>query len=58
MTAAPGERAEARIQLPLRAFQTWGADGWTDRPGNYRVRAGRSVADLPIGVVLEVPLQG
>ena len=58
VTAAPGERAEARIQLPLRAFQTWGADGWTDRPGNYRVRAGRSVADLPIGVVLEVPLQG
>ncbi|MEZ0065633.1 beta-glucosidase [Streptacidiphilus sp. MAP12-20] len=57
VTAAPGELAEARIELPLRAFQIWGGvDGWVGRAGDYQVRAGRSVADLPLSVALEVPL--
>ncbi|WP_037605123.1 beta-glucosidase family protein [Streptacidiphilus rugosus] len=56
VTAAPGELAEARIGLPLRAFQRWGAEGWTGREGDHQVRAGRSAADLPLSVALEVPL--
>ncbi|QMU68211.1 beta-glucosidase [Streptacidiphilus sp. P02-A3a] len=53
--AAPGEVAEVRVELPLRAFQTWGADGWTTRPGRYTVEAGRSVADPRATAVLELP---
>ncbi|WP_370109852.1 beta-glucosidase [Streptacidiphilus sp. MAP12-33] len=58
VTAEPGERAEARIPLPRRAFQTWGDSGWTDRAGSYRIQAGRTVADLPLDVTAEVPLHG
>jgi len=56
--AAPGEVAEARVPLPLRAFQTWGADGWTLRPGTYAVEAGRSCADRRVTVALDVPVGG
>ncbi|MFD9127156.1 beta-glucosidase [Kitasatospora sp. NPDC059571] len=55
--AAPGERATARITVPLRAVQTWdtAARAWRTRPGVYTVEAGRSAADRPLTVALEVP---
>jgi beta-glucosidase len=58
VTAEPGEQVEARVQLPLRAFQTWTDGRWTSRPGAYRIQAGRTVADLPLAVTAEVPLPG
>jgi len=55
VTAEPGQVAEARVELPLRAFQTWGVDGWTLRPGTYAVEAARSAADRRLTVALAVP---
>ncbi len=56
--AGPGEAAEVRVRLPLRAFQTWGDAGWTLRPGTYAVEAGRSAADRRLAVALDVPVEG
>ena len=56
--AAPGEVVETRVELPLRAFQTWGDGGWTLRPGTYAVEAGRSAADRRVTVALDVPVEG
>ena len=56
--AGPGEVVEARVELPLRAFQTWGGTGWTLRPGAYAVEAGRSAADRRLTVALDVPVEG
>jgi beta-glucosidase len=53
--ADPGGVVEARVRLPLRAFQTWAADGWTLRPGSYAVEAGRSCADRRLTVGLDLP---
>ena len=49
-TAEPGETAVARVRLAPRAFQIWDVDGrdWTTPAGRYRLRAGRSVTDLPV----------
>jgi beta-glucosidase len=55
--AAPGEVVEVRLELPLRAFQTWGDAGWTLRPGTYAVEAGRSAADRRLVVALDVPVE-
>jgi beta-glucosidase len=54
--AAPGETAEAVIELPERAFQVWEeqAGSWRTVPGRYAVEAGRSVADRRVSVRLEV----
>ncbi len=52
---ANAEVVEVRVELPLRAFQTWGADGWSTRPGRYTVEAGRSVADTRATAALELP---
>lgn len=40
--------ATVRIAVPARALQVWDprAKGWTTPPGTYRLRTGRSVADL------------
>ncbi|MFI1438096.1 beta-glucosidase H [Streptomyces fructofermentans] len=45
--AGPGGSAEAVLELPRRAFETWdGRTGsWTFLKGAYEVLAGRSVAD-------------
>ncbi|WP_320781926.1 beta-glucosidase [Streptomyces sp. CRN 30] len=45
--AAPGESAEAVVELPERAFEIWDeeAGAWTRAEGLYEVEAGRSVAD-------------
>jgi beta-glucosidase len=67
--AGPGEVVEARVELPLRAFQTWGADGadgvdgagapgWSTRAGAYTVEAGRSAADARVTAALHLPDAG
>lgn len=40
--------ATVRVPVPARALQVWDpqAKGWTTPPGTYRLRTGRSVADL------------
>ena len=53
--AEPGETAEVRVELPLRAFQTWGEHGWTTRPGRYTVVAARSAADPRQTAELDLP---
>ncbi|MFC1409899.1 beta-glucosidase [Streptacidiphilus sp. N1-12] len=58
VAAGPGEVVEARVELPLRAFQTWGDAGWTLRPGSYAVQAGRSAADRGPAVAFDLPLEG
>jgi beta-glucosidase len=57
VTAEPGAVVEARVPLPLRAFQTWGDAGWAVRPGTYAVEAGRSAADRRLVVALDVPVE-
>ncbi|MER5864513.1 glycoside hydrolase family 3 C-terminal domain-containing protein [Kitasatospora sp. NPDC002040] len=53
--AAPGECATARVTVAERAAQTWAVGtGWVTRPGTYTVEAGRSAADRPLVVALEV----
>ncbi|MGS2809144.1 beta-glucosidase [Nocardia sp. MW-W600-9] len=47
VTLAPGESRTVSITLPDRAFQHWGPDGWETEPGEFTVRVGTSVADLP-----------
>ncbi|MGV9883406.1 beta-glucosidase [Streptomyces sp. NPDC003006] len=46
--AAPGESAEATVEIPRRAFETWdeGLNSWAYQVGSYEVQAGRSIADL------------
>ncbi len=40
--------ATVRVPVPTRALQVWDpqTQGWTTPPGTYRLRTGRSVADL------------
>jgi beta-glucosidase len=55
--AAPGESVTAQIALPERAFAHWDG-GWVLEPGGFELRAGRSVADLPLRVSSWSPGQG
>jgi len=50
VTAAPGERAKARLTVPARAFARYdeAAGTWRRPPGEFTVRVGRSSADLPL----------
>lgn len=45
--AAPGETAEAVVELPRRAFEIWdeSTNSWTHVQGSYDIQAGRSLAD-------------
>lgn len=47
ITLAPGDSRTVAIPLPERAFQHWGPTGWESEPGEFIVRVGTSVADLP-----------
>ncbi|GGZ11603.1 glycoside hydrolase family 3 protein [Streptomyces poonensis] len=53
--AAPGERAEAVVELPDRAFEIWdeGTGAWTRVKGAYEVQAGRSAADRRLTAPVE-----
>ena len=45
--AEPGETVTARIPVPGRRLAHWAGD-WVVEPGAYTLRAGASVADLPL----------
>lgn len=47
VTLAPGDSRTVAIPLPERAFQHWGPTGWESEPGEFIMRVGTSVADLP-----------
>ncbi|MGY1898688.1 glycoside hydrolase family 3 C-terminal domain-containing protein [Nocardia gipuzkoensis] len=47
VTLAPGDSRTVAITLAERAFQHWGPTGWETEPGEFVVRVGTSVADLP-----------
>src|SRR5215468_2070667 len=54
VSAAPGERAEAVLTVPARAFAVWdpAAGGWAWPPGTFTVEIGRSSRDLRLGVAV------
>jgi beta-glucosidase len=56
LEAAPGRAARAEIPIPRRAAQIWdeSAATWRTVPGTYRLRAGRSYADLRVEASLDV----
>jgi beta-glucosidase len=49
--AEPGEAVTVRVPLSPRAVRTWDG-GWRTVPGEHRVEAGPSVADLPLSAPL------
>ncbi|MFD6555632.1 glycoside hydrolase family 3 protein [Streptomyces sp. NPDC058398] len=53
--AAPGECAEAVVELPRRAFEIWdtAADMWAFVKGLYEVQAGRSLLDRRLSTIIE-----
>ncbi|MFE7389917.1 beta-glucosidase [Streptomyces sp. NPDC057582] len=54
--AAPGESAEAVIELDRRAYEIWDetAYDWTLVPGMYEVQAARSLGDVRLTAATEV----
>jgi beta-glucosidase len=52
VNAPAGEPVTAEIALPKRAFEHWDTEtsAWSLEPGGFQLRAGRSVADLPLGI--------
>ena len=53
--AAPGETVTATIAVPPRRLAHWAGE-WVVEPGAFTLRAGASVADLPLA--LEWPAEG
>jgi beta-glucosidase len=53
--AAPGESAEAVVELPRRAFEVWdeNANAWAFVKGSYEVQAGRSLVDRRLSTIIE-----
>lgn len=45
--AAPGETAEAVVEIPRRAFEIWDekTNSWSFVKGSYEIQAGRSITD-------------
>ncbi|CAL9289537.1 beta-glucosidase family protein [Streptomyces sp. SudanB25_2051] len=56
VTADPGGSAEAEVRLAPRLFDIWDeeAHAWTAVPGQYEIRAGRSLTDIRLAVTLEL----
>ncbi|OEJ96415.1 beta-glucosidase family protein [Streptomyces thermolilacinus] len=56
VTAAPGGCAEAEVRLAPRLFDIWDekTGAWTAVPGQYEIRAGRSLTDTRLAVTLEL----
>ncbi|MFF1770730.1 glycoside hydrolase family 3 protein [Streptomyces sp. NPDC058249] len=54
--AAPGESAEAVVELPRRAFEIWdeSTNAWSFVKGSYEVQAGRSIADRRVAATINV----
>ncbi|MFE7838681.1 glycoside hydrolase family 3 protein [Streptomyces sp. NPDC057474] len=55
VAAAPGETAEAVIELPRRAFEIWDetTNSWAYVQGSYDVEAGRSIEDRRVTATIE-----
>ncbi|QSB12875.1 glycoside hydrolase family 3 protein [Natronosporangium hydrolyticum] len=51
--AAGGAATEVAIPLPARAFAHWDG-GWRHEPGEFRLRIGSSVVELPLETTIEV----
>jgi beta-glucosidase len=49
--AEPGQTFTAVIDVPTRLLAYWD-NGWTYEPGDYRLRIGTSVTELPLETVL------
>ena len=49
--AEPGETVTAVLEVPTRLLAYWD-NGWTYEPGNYTLRIGTSVTDLPLETTL------
>ncbi|MEV5610489.1 glycoside hydrolase family 3 C-terminal domain-containing protein [Streptomyces sp. NPDC052225] len=56
VTAAPGESAEAVVELPRRAFEIWDENtkSWSHQAGSYELTAGRSLTDGRVATTLTV----
>ncbi|MDR1824693.1 MAG: glycoside hydrolase family 3 C-terminal domain-containing protein [Bifidobacteriaceae bacterium] len=52
--AAAGETGQAVIKLPRRAFAHWQDGTWAYEPGRFTLRAGTSVAELPLAATIEL----
>jgi beta-glucosidase len=48
-----GQKARVEVQVPTRLLAHW-ADGWTYEPGEYVLRVGTSVVDLPLDASVEL----
>ncbi|WP_075791738.1 beta-glucosidase [Massilia putida] len=53
VTLAPGEARTLRVAIDRRRLQVW-EGGWTDLPGTVDLLVGRSSADLPLAVQVNV----
>ncbi|MFC5216796.1 glycoside hydrolase family 3 protein [Streptomyces coerulescens] len=54
--AGPGERGEAVVELPRRAFEVWDekTNSWTFVKGSYEIQVGRSIADRRLTATINV----
>jgi beta-glucosidase len=54
--AGPRETAEAVVDIPRRAFETWDekTNAWTFVKGSYEIQAGRSIADRRVTATINV----
>jgi len=54
VSAAPGERAEVVLTVPVRALAIWDqeAGGWAWPRGTFTIEVGRSSRDLRLGVTV------
>jgi beta-glucosidase len=51
--AQPGETVTATLEVPTRLLAYWD-NGWTYEPGEYTLRIGTSVTELPITKVVRL----
>ncbi|MEU4462357.1 glycoside hydrolase family 3 C-terminal domain-containing protein [Streptomyces sp. NPDC024017] len=54
--AAPGDSAEATVELPRRAFEIWdeATGSWSFVKGSYEIQVGRSITDRRITATINV----
>jgi beta-glucosidase len=54
---APGGTATTSVHIPRRSFEVWDIEshGWNLPAGPYRVRVGRSIRDLRLGLDVDPP---
>ncbi|MGW2569550.1 glycoside hydrolase family 3 protein [Streptomyces sp. NPDC001537] len=54
--AAPGETAEAVVEIPRRAFEVWDeeTDSWSLVKGSYEIQVSRSITDRRLAATINV----